>query len=103
MNFTLPGRSFLNATYSNEADQVIYKVETPKKLTVRISTITRVIPNGAVPARGYSDGVDMQDRFEFLAQIEHHPISSSVIRFANGVRVETKDFFRKEGWGPYVR
>lgn len=101
MNLILSDRSFLNATYSNDAGQVIYKVETPKKLTTRISTITRVIPND-VTLKGYSDEVDMQNRFGFLAQIEHKPISSSVIKFG-GVEVETKEYFRKQGWGWYGR
>lgn len=102
MNFILSDRSFLNATYSNEAGQVIYKVETPKGLTTRVSTITRVIPNDVIPLKGDSDEVDMRDRFGFLAQIEHKPISSSVIKFG-GVEVETKEYFRKEGWGWYGR
>ncbi|KAF9463421.1 hypothetical protein BDZ94DRAFT_610006 [Collybia nuda] len=100
MNLHLSSPSPLNATYSNDAGQVIYKVDTPLKLGREITTIKRVIPNDIADSE--NDEVDMRDRFGFLGQIEHKAIASSVIKFG-GAEIETKDYFRKEGWGSYGR
>ncbi|KAF9463420.1 hypothetical protein BDZ94DRAFT_1258757 [Collybia nuda] len=102
MNLHLSDRSPINATYFNDDGQAIYKVETPIRLGTRTSTITRVIPNDATPNDGDGDEVDMRDRFGFLAQIEHKPFSSSVIKFG-GIETEVKHYFRKEGWSWYGR
>lgn len=99
MNLHLSERSPLHSTFSNDAGQVIYTVETPMGLGTRTSTITKVRSNNAVPKIGHE--VDMQDRFGFLAQVKHKPLSSSVLKFA-GDEIETK-YFRKEGWGLYGR
>jgi hypothetical protein len=100
MKLHLSERSPLNSTFSNDAGQILYKVDTPLKLGARTSTIKRVIPNDVVPQQG--GGVDMQDRFGVLGQIEHKPISSSIIKLG-GIEAETKAYFRKEGWGAYGR
>lgn len=100
MNLNLSEGSPLNSTFYNDAGQVIYRVETPSGLGSRTSTITRVIPNNVEPKKGRE--VNMQDRFGFLAQVEHNPISSSVLRFPGG-EIPTKEYFRREGWGWYGR
>lgn len=100
MNLHLSERSPLHSTFSNDAGQVIYTVETPMGLGTRISTIRKVISNNVVPEIGHE--VDMQDRFGFLAQVKHKPFSSSILKFA-GDEIETKKYFRKEGWGLYGR
>ncbi|KAK7050001.1 hypothetical protein VNI00_005432 [Paramarasmius palmivorus] len=41
--------------------------------------------------------------FEYLAQIDWRFFTSSKFRFGDGMEVMSKDFFRKEGWGPYGR
>jgi hypothetical protein len=45
----LSKRSPLNAVYSNEAGQVLYKVETPLGFNTRVSSVYKVIPNTTNP------------------------------------------------------
>ncbi|KAK7040293.1 hypothetical protein VNI00_009761 [Paramarasmius palmivorus] len=144
-----------NNTYYDDNGHVVYKVDTPFKMSNRTSTITKVLPSAAasvivdVPAdklAGAEDEaeqdnlIEMQDDtssidlekktdweednadaetlvnepgssalaslssgFEYLAQIDWKFFASSKFRFGNGSEIQTKEFFRKEGWGPYGR
>jgi len=85
------------SVYSNETGQVLYKVETPIKLPPRTSTISRVVPNNMS-----TDTEDMRDKFAYLATVKHKAIASSTLRFG-GNEVETKEYFRKEGWSAHGR
>ncbi|KAF8062553.1 hypothetical protein FPV67DRAFT_1586369 [Lyophyllum atratum] len=93
MHLYLSGREAINSEYANDNGQVLYKVETPQALGTRTSTISMVVAFD-VPQR---DGEpDMHNRFAHLAEIEHHVLGSSIMRFG-GQEHQTKDFFRKEG------
>ncbi|RDB19298.1 hypothetical protein Hypma_013596 [Hypsizygus marmoreus] len=156
MHLYLSSQRPLHAVYTNEAGQVLYKVETTCGLGTWTSTISSVVPHdiprkisdrkppaaAAAPlvegesetggeeggrthgsiggsrvagnGPGRSSGeleadeaeageeVDMRDRFALLAQVEHKPVASSIMRFG-GEEVETKAYFRKKGWGWYGR
>lgn len=41
--------------------------------------------------------------FEYIAQIDWRFFASSKLRFGDGGEVEAKEFYRKDGWGPYGR
>ncbi|KAG5642050.1 hypothetical protein DXG03_003749 [Asterophora parasitica] len=95
MHLYLSTRHHLNSIYSNEEGQALYKVETPSGIASRTSSISYVVPN---------EGGDksMVDRYAHLAQVDHNAVASSVLRFG-GIQYETKDYFRKEGWGAQGR
>ncbi|KAG6810702.1 hypothetical protein H0H92_010665 [Tricholoma furcatifolium] len=99
MHLYLSDRSPLNTILTNADGQVLYKVETPFTLGSRTSTVTRVIPND-IP--GNEEEPSMQDRYEYFGEVEHNPISSSVLRFG-GNQFETNTFFRKAEWAPNGR
>lgn len=61
-----------NAFLCNSDGQAIYKIETPKKLAHRISTISKIIPNTSKD--------DMQDRFEEIGQIEWHTFTKTILK-----------------------
>ncbi|KAG6817036.1 hypothetical protein H0H87_000448 [Tephrocybe sp. NHM501043] len=89
----------LNAAYTNEDGQTLYKVETDTWALTPTSTITRVVPND-VP-RGEEDDtaiVSMQDKFEYLGHVKRGVIAPSVLHFG-GQQYEAKKFFRKGEWG----
>ncbi|KAG5637189.1 hypothetical protein H0H81_005446 [Sphagnurus paluster] len=99
MHLYLSSSSPLHSTFSNEEGQVLYKVETPvMSLSARTSTISCVVPSTSGP----DSTTSMQDTFALLGQVEHNRFSSSVMRFG-GNEFKTKDYFRKEGLGPYGR
>ncbi|KAG5637190.1 hypothetical protein H0H81_005447 [Sphagnurus paluster] len=81
MHLYLSSSSPLRSTFSNAEDQVLFKVETPVCLGTLTSSISYVVPNDSDP----NGSLSMQDKFAHLGQVEH----------------KTKDYFRKEGWGPY--
>ncbi|ESK91644.1 hypothetical protein Moror_10690 [Moniliophthora roreri MCA 2997] len=58
------------------------------------------MPAGGEPSFG---GPRYGQTFEYLAQIDWRFFTSSKFRFGDGMEVMSKDFFRKEGWGPYGR
>lgn len=93
----LSNRSPLNSVYTNVEGQVLYRTQSPIILR-RKTTISRVVPNdiNSEPVE------DMQDRFGLLAEIEYNALSSSIIRF-RGEEIKTKEYFRKDGWGPIGR
>jgi hypothetical protein len=93
----LSGRSPLNSVYTNPEGQVLYKTKSPMTMSARTTTVSYVLPNdiGKEPE-------DMCDRFAHLAEVEHNTLASSIIRF-RGEEVKTKEYFRKEGWGPLGR
>jgi len=98
MHLVLSRRSHLNAVYSNEDGQAIYKVHSPFKFKGRTSTISRIMPNG-IPS---SSDIGMQDRFAHLAQIDYKLMTPSIIRFG-GIEVDVKTFFRVGRLGPFGR
>ncbi|KAF9466720.1 hypothetical protein BDZ94DRAFT_1212195, partial [Collybia nuda] len=99
MNLYLSNHSPIHSTFTGNDGQALYKVDTPMKVFGRTSTITRAVSEELL---NLEDGVDMRDRFEFLAQIEYKAFASSIIKFED-TRVETRAYFQKEGWGPYGR
>ncbi|KAL0060672.1 hypothetical protein AAF712_012549 [Marasmius tenuissimus] len=42
-------------------------------------------------------------KFIYLAEIDWRRFTSSKFRFGDGLEVMARDFYRKEGWGPYGR
>lgn len=46
---------------------------------------------------------DIGSKFIYLAQIDWRVFTSSKFRFGDGLEVMARDFYRKEGWGPYGR
>ncbi|KAK1229415.1 hypothetical protein PQX77_007535 [Marasmius sp. AFHP31] len=52
-------------------------------------------PGSCSPERG--------SKFVYLAEIDWRRFTSSKFRFGDGFEVMAKDFYRKEGWGPYGR
>jgi hypothetical protein len=100
MNLYLSTRSPLHSTYSNEAGQVFYRVETPRDFK-RTATISRVVPND-VPQEGEGAEPDMKDKYAFMGSIEFKVFSPSRIRLV-GSEFTTKNYFKKEGWGIYGR
>lgn len=95
MHLYLSKHSPLDSSFSTQDGQVLFKVDTePIKLGTRSCKISCIIPNDNVD--------DGRDRFGSLAQIEFNNVESSIIRF-RGDRIVTKEYFRKEGWGPYGR
>lgn len=99
MNLYLSKRSPIHSNFTDDEGKVLYKVDTPMKVTGRTSTITRATPEELLRLE---EGIDMHDRFEILAQIEYKTLASSVIKFGE-TEVKTGAYFRKEGWGPYGR
>ncbi|KAF8888278.1 hypothetical protein BD779DRAFT_1440034 [Infundibulicybe gibba] len=91
MHLYLSGASPLHSTFSNEEGQVIYKVDSPIKLTNRTASIRRALPNDLF------DGEDTHNRFAHLAQVEWRVVGPSTIR-QGGEEIETKTFFRRGGW-----
>ncbi|KAF8352172.1 hypothetical protein F5887DRAFT_16376 [Amanita rubescens] len=81
MHLYLTNRSHLNCSYINDHGQLLYKVETPFKLSGLVSTITSA-----------SAG-----RLAHLAEIKFNTISSSVMSY-DGKVYETSQFFSKKGW-----
>jgi hypothetical protein len=81
-----------NAVITNEQGQIMYKTNTPFKLSgVRTTTIHKIRPN--------DDQYDMQDQFDVMGEIEWHIVASSKFRF-RGTEVEAKEFIPKKGfWG----
>ncbi|GLB35659.1 hypothetical protein LshimejAT787_0212240 [Lyophyllum shimeji] len=104
MHLYLSTPSPLNATFTNEDGQVMYKVDTPMAVGTRTSTISCVVPNDIPQQQSDSSAAEesMKDRFAHLAQVEHNVVGSSVLRFG-GKEILTKEYFRKEGWGAYGR
>ncbi|KAF8875694.1 hypothetical protein BD779DRAFT_1449911 [Infundibulicybe gibba] len=97
MHLYLSDTSPLNTTFSDEAGQAIYKVDTPLGLISCTANISRVVRDD-IPR----EGKDLQDRFAHLAQVEWHMFGSSFIR-QGGQEIDTRIFFRKEGLGWYGR
>ncbi|ESK83750.1 hypothetical protein Moror_2091 [Moniliophthora roreri MCA 2997] len=56
-----------------------------------------------VDEAGSSGLVNLSSGFEYLAQIDWRFFASSKFRFGNGGEITAKEFFKKEGWGPYGR
>ena len=98
MLLSLSDRSPLNSVYTNPGGQVMYKTKTPMTLPWT-TTISCVLPNdiGTEP----EDMCD-SDRLAHLAEVEHNLFASSVIRF-RGEEIKTRNYLRKEGWGPLGR
>jgi hypothetical protein len=101
MNLYLSTRSPLHSTYSNEAGQVFYRVETPLGFK-RTATISRVVPDYAPQEEGAEP--DMEDKYAFMGSIEFNVFSPSRIRLVGSdSEFTTKNYFKKEGWGIYGR
>jgi len=98
MRLVLSRLSHLNAVYSDEDGQAIYKVHSPFKFKGRTSTISKIMPNG-IPSSG---DIGMQDRFAHLAQIDWKLMTPSIIRFG-GIEVDVKTFFRVGRLRPHGR
>ncbi|KAF8888289.1 hypothetical protein BD779DRAFT_1672370 [Infundibulicybe gibba] len=93
MQLTLSEATPLNATYTNEMGQAIYKVDTPNQFSRKlVATIRRIVPSGV------QGDTNMRDQFGHLAQVEWHTLSSSTIRMS-GEEIRTKDFFKMLKWG----
>lgn len=105
MLFNITGKDFLDASYTNDHGDPIYKVHTTRKLCAeQTTTISRILPS-EVPRRGDADTYPgLEDRFAHLAQIDWRQIRYSTIRFG-GEEIDTKTFFRREGmkWNSYGR
>ncbi|GLB35660.1 hypothetical protein LshimejAT787_0212250 [Lyophyllum shimeji] len=97
MHLYLSTPSPLNSVYTNEHGQALYKINTPGMFGARKSTISCVVPND-IP--GEDSEPSMQDRFEYLAQVEHNVLAPSVLRFG-GKAFRTNEYFRKEGRGAH--
>ncbi|KAF8888285.1 hypothetical protein BD779DRAFT_463718 [Infundibulicybe gibba] len=97
MQLILSESSPLNATYTNETGQAIYKVNTPDKLFKSpVATISHIVPSGV------QGKTSLRDQLGHLAQVEWHSLNSSKIRMG-GEEIETEGFFRKAGWGLTAR
>ena len=96
MLLSLSGFSPLHGTYTNPEGQVLYKTKT-SLLSPSRTTISRVLPPDVS-----KEPEDMCDRFAHLAEVKRNPLASSIIRF-RGEEIKTKEYFRKEGWGPLGR
>ncbi|KAF9463415.1 hypothetical protein BDZ94DRAFT_1258739 [Collybia nuda] len=104
MHLYLSKHSPLDSAFATDDGQVMFKVDTePIKAGTRTSYISCAISND-IPRRAVigEDIVDTRERFGSLGQIEFNTVASSVIRF-QGAQVETKEYFRKDSWGPYGR
>ncbi|KAF8888282.1 hypothetical protein BD779DRAFT_1440221 [Infundibulicybe gibba] len=104
MRLTLSEPTPLNATYTNEMGQALYKVDTPDKLFgTPVATISGIVPSRVRGRRTRtrtrtSTNRGLHDQFSPFAQVEWHTLGSSKIRMG-GEEIRTKDFFRKAGWG----
>ncbi|KAK7040355.1 Replication termination factor 2 [Paramarasmius palmivorus] len=90
--------NFLNGTYTDDAGKVIYKVNTPTRVGGS-TTIAKVLPADVDIPRRESDVVG-GERFASLGRINWKFWSTtraSTIQIL-GQEIETKDFFRSEGW-----
>jgi hypothetical protein len=96
MNLHLTGNSFLNSEYVTSSGKVVYKVSTPHTWN-RSSTITRLIETELD-----ASGSELHGQFAHLAQVDHRLLKRAAIRY-KGQEIDTKRFFRKEGFGWYGR
>jgi hypothetical protein len=89
MNLHLSTTSILNTVYATEEGHSLYKVETPMKLTVRISTVSKIVPNG--------DGdLDGRERFAPFASIHWRKVGARSTSIKIHEReIDTGKFFRK--------
>ncbi|KAF8888283.1 hypothetical protein BD779DRAFT_463652 [Infundibulicybe gibba] len=67
----------LNATYTNEMGQAIYKVATPDKLFgTPVATIRRIVPSSVRDSTSTSTSLtSLRDQFGHLAQVEWHTLN----------------------------
>lgn len=96
MRIILSNDSPVNTILTNEYGQVLYKINTlsPNALHPgKITTISRVIPNDLPD--GDAEVIDMQDRYETIAEIEWKKVTSSKLRF-HGKEVELKNWMPRE-------
>ena len=97
MHLYLSDTFVLNAVFSNESGQALYKVTTTKPCytTGRVSSISRILPS-SIP--GSPDTDPLKDRWGHLATVEHHTIRSSIITMG-GEEHKTSEYFKKSGTG----
>jgi len=103
MDYYLTSRSVINTNYTTVSGQVLYKVQTPFKVANRLTTISRVAPNGLEGEE------DMRDQFEQIATIEWKTFKygGDVVHYdkfgslEEGIKVSK--LFRKGGLGWYGR
>lgn len=62
--------------------QVLYKVETPFRLSGEVTVISRVMPNARISTQEDLEEaeIDMQDRFSMLAQIDWKTIGATKLQ-----------------------
>lgn len=90
MHLYLTGPSCLDATYTNHSGHPIYKVHTAYTHMLKSAHTTTI-------SHGDPNSSPALDRSAHLAQIDWHSASSSHIRFG-GADLNTKRFFKREGW-----
>lgn len=110
-----PGR----AKFITESGQVLYKSETPFKLSGKSTVVTKVVPNDApeppgahpheAPSQEDGEGEDsdvdsedilveevepnMQDRYQYMGSIKWKPLSRATFVVPGEEEIAAKDFF----------
>ncbi|TFK64518.1 hypothetical protein BDN72DRAFT_901481 [Pluteus cervinus] len=94
MNLILSDTDHLNATYTQEDGTPMYQVTTPFSLISPTATIERAISGFE---QGTAAAFTAHHRYEFLAQVEFHTWSSSILRIERE-EVKTSVFFTEGGF-----
>jgi hypothetical protein len=84
MEFVFSKNTPRNNVITTRDGQVLYKVETPFKLTGEVTVISRVMSNACISAQeGDEDAeIDMRDRFSVMAQIDWKTVGATKLQLA---------------------
>jgi hypothetical protein len=89
MDLYLSNNSPRNAVLTTAEGLAMYKMETPKKLGLRTTTVSKIVPNEKED--------DLQDNFAYLAQIEWPVFARDKLRFQRE-KVVAKSYLKGDGF-----